>query len=533
MDNGIIRAACSYARRNPVRLHMPGHKGRKALPESTVITSGASHDGRIPHTLVPGSLEWAEALFDEVRALDLTEAPGMDNLHYPTGCIREAERRAEALFGSERSHFLVNGATSGIQAALLAVRMTLGEGTVLLPRNVHKSLVSAMVFSGLEPVFAWPEYSPQFNDYMPLDWPCLEAALDEIEMRGEPLPKAVFLISPTYSGFARDISRVAREVHVRGMTLVVDEAHGPHFAIGRGLPRPALRQGADLVIHGLHKTTIAYTQTAMLHLGTGANSRFPGLPEAVEEALRAVQTTSPSYILMASIEQAVAVLNKDGGRWVNRGTEMALELARRLSSIPGLIVAGYGKHAAESQDVEHDPSKLMVILKGLSVTGPQAAKFMIEECNIVPEMSGPNYVLMLISGAHGPSDVEAIEKAFRALAERFPAKPESAKDQEALSLEDEVSRLTGKMPRPERTMLLRDAFLSVARPVPVEEAAGRISADTIVIYPPGSPLLTPGERIDLEVVEYIVSARKAGLNVLGRGIRGGEGEMRVYCVESS
>lgn len=501
---------------------MPGHKGRKAFPDTTVVSSAR------------GTLEWLEAIFDEIRAVDMTEAPGMDNLHYPTGCIRESERRAEALFGSARCHFLVNGATSGIQAALLAVRMTLGEGAVILPRNVHKSLVSAMVLSGLEPVFAWPEYSAELGVHMPLDWPSIEVILDEIEKRGDPLPKAVVVVNPTYSGFARDISRLAKEAHARGMILVVDEAHGPHFAIGRGLPRPALRQGADLVIHGLHKTTIAYTQTAMLHLGIGASSRFPGLEEAVEEALRAVQTTSPSYILMASIEQAVHELREDGGRWVNRGTETALELARRLSSIPGLVVAGYGKHAAESKDVEHDPSKLMVILRGLSITGPQAADFLVEECSIVPEMSGPNYVLMLISGAHGPFDVEAIEGAFKTLAERFPLKAESVENQGVGGTGDYgASFLTERMPRPERVMLLRDAFLSVARPVSVEEAVGRISADTIVTYPPGSPILTPGERIDPEIVEYIVSAKKAGLNLLGRGINGGRGEMMVYCVESS
>ncbi|HHX28993.1 MAG: aminotransferase class I/II-fold pyridoxal phosphate-dependent enzyme [Bacillota bacterium] len=520
MDNGIIRAACSYASHNPVRLHMPGHKGRRAFPGST--------------TLIEGSPGWAGALLDAVRALDMTEAPGLDNLHYPTGCIRESERRAEALFGSERSHFLVNGATAGIQAALLAARMTLGEGTVVLPRNVHKSLVSAMVISGLEPVFAWPEYSPEFSVHMPLDWPCLESTLEEIERRGEPSPKAVFLINPTYSGFSRDMSRIAEEVHARGMVLIVDEAHGSHFAVGKGLPRPALRCGADLIIHGLHKTTVAYTQTAMLHLGKGANSRFSGLSDAVEEALRAVQTTSPSYILMSSIEQAVEVLGKDGGDWVNRGTETALELARRLSSIPGLVVAGYGEQGATPNDVKHDPSKLMVILSGLSVTGPEAAKFMIRERNIVPEMTGPNYVLMLISGSHGPADVEAIENAFIALAERFPAGHESTPAEEAVGTGTvDVSSLMRAMPRPARTMPLREAFLSVARPVPVEQAAGKVSADTIVIYPPGSPLLTPGERIDPEVVEYIVNARRAGLNVLGRGIRGGEGEMRVYCVASS
>ncbi len=393
-----------------------------------------------------------------------------------------------------------------------------------------------MVISGLEPVFAWPEYSPDFSVHMPLDWPCLKATLDEIERRGEALPKAVFAINPTYSGFARDMSRIAEEVHARGMILIVDEAHGPHFAVGKGLPRPALRSGADLVIHGLHKTTVAYTQTAMLHMGTGAESRFPGLSDAVEEALRAVQTTSPSYILMSSIEQAIEVLGKDGGRWVNKGTETALELAWRLSSIPGLTVAGFGQDAALPKDVEHDPSKLMVMLTGLSVTGPEAAKFLIRECNIVPEMSGPNYVLMLISGAHGDSDIALIERAFRALAERFPIRDKGPGTQGKGTRSEgtvEVASLTRAMPRPVRAMPLRDAFLSIARPVPVEQCAGKISADTIVIYPPGSPLLTPGERIDPEVVEYIVNARRAGFNVLGRGLMGGEGEMRVYCVASS
>jgi arginine/lysine/ornithine decarboxylase len=519
MDNGIIAASCSYASRNPVRMHMPGHKGRRALPVS--------------NTLVEGSSEWAGHMLDELRAIDMTEAPGLDNLHYPTGCIRESERRAEAVFGSARAHFLVNGATSGIQASLLAVRMTLGEGTIVLPRNVHKSLVSAMVMAGLEPVFAWPEYSTEFSVHMPLDWPRLKETLDDLDRQGHPAPKAVFVINPTYLGFARDVSEIAREVHARGMALVVDEAHGPHFAVGKGLPRPALRSGADLVIHGLHKTTPAYTQTALLHIGMGANRRFPGLCDAVEEALRAVQTTSPSYILMSSIEQAVGILARDGGRWVNKGTETALELARRLSSIPGLRVAGYGKDAAQSADIVHDPSKLMVILDGLSVTGPEAVRYLVRECNIVPEMTGPNYILMLVSGAHGQSDVAAIERAFRCLAERHPAPNGKMAAADGAGSDSALAALTKGMPRPSRTMSLRDAFLSVAKPLPVREAAGRISADTIVIYPPGSPLITPGERIDPEVVEYILSAREAGLNVLGRSIRGGEGEMRVYCVASS
>jgi lysine decarboxylase len=499
-------------------MHMPGHKGRKAF--SLNSSSAAISPGR------------AASLLDELRAIDMTESPGLDNLHYPTGCIRDTEERAARFFGSARTFFLVNGATSGIQASLLAVRMTLGPGTVVLPRNVHKSLVSAMVMSGLEPVFVWPEYEPRFGSYLPLDWPRVKEVLTELVDKGEPVPRAVFVFNPTYSGFARDLTELSAEVYARGMALLVDEAHGTHFPVGEGLPPTALRSGADLITHGAHKTTVAFTQTAFLHVGVSAPRRFPDLLPAVEEALRAVQSTSPSYILMASLEQAVQVLERDGGEWVNRGTRIAGELASRIGKIPGLSVAGY-QNGGFPSGLMHDPSKVLVDLSGLGVGGPEAARYVVRKCAVVPEMVGPRYILLLVSGAHGPADVDAVESAFKELADKFPgrgaAEPVAAGD----GGDGDICSLLREIPHPTRVMELRRAFLSVSRPVPVEEAAGKIAADTVVIYPPGSPLITPGERIDRDVVEYILHARKAGLNVLGRGIRSGEGEMRVYCVASS
>ena len=177
---------------------------------------------------------------------------------------------------------------------------------------------------------------------------------------------------------------IAREVHARGMALIVDEAHGTHFSNGEGLPPDALAAGADLVIHGAHKTTVAFTQTAFLHLGREAEARFPGIELAVEEALRAVQTTSPSYILMASIEQAVEALERNDGVWVDNGTKTALELANRLSKIPGISVAGFDRPLPPG--LFHDPSKLLVNLN-LSVGGPAAVKFLVQKCRVVPEMT--------------------------------------------------------------------------------------------------------------------------------------------------
>lgn len=516
LNEGIIEAICSYVSKEPVRMHMPGHKGRKAFSADP--------------SSAPPSPEWAAGLLDQLRALDMTESPGLDNLHYPTGCIRNAEARAERVFGSGRTYFLVNGATSGIQASLLSVRMTLGSGSILLPRNVHKSLVSAMVMSGLEPIFVWPEYNPRLGGYLPLDTARVAEALDSAAAKGQ-TPKAVFLINPTYTGFARNLTGTAALVHERGMAFLVDEAHGSHFSVGENLPLPALKAGADLVTHGTHKTTVAFTQTALLHVGTGAITRFPGLLDNVEEALRAVMTTSPSYILMTSIEQAIRVLEKDGGKWANQGTKVAIELASRLSRIPGLTAAPNTGAEGLPGDLQHDPTKLLVNLDGLGCTGPEAVKFLVQECGVVPELTGPHYLLMLVSGAHDESDVEAVEVAFRRLAERFPRQPGTSASVSASAIGTGAGSLT-EMPHPEKCMSLREAFLSVSRPVPVEKAEGRISADTVVIYPPGSPLVTPGERIDRDVVEYILRAKSAGLNVLGRGIRAGEGELKVYCVES-
>lgn len=510
-NHSIIRAMCHYASRKPVRMHMPGHKGKKAF----------SSDPQPEPTP-----EWATRLLDEFRAIDMTESPGLDNLHYPTGCIREVEKKAEKLFGSSRTYLLVNGATSGVQASLIAARMTLGAGIVVLPRNVHKSMVTAMAMSGLEPAFVWPEFNPNLGGYLPLDEGRVERALEEASSQGAKA-RAVLILNPTYCGFARDLTRIAEIVHSYGALLIVDEAHGTHFKVGKELPPSALECGADLVVHGAHKTTVAYTQTALLHVGKSTCERFPGILSSVEEALRAVQTTSPSYLLMASLEQAIDVLGRDGGAWVNGGVTTARELTRRLSQIPGLSVVGYDTRVPIPSGLLHDPCRILVNLEGLDVTGPEAAKFLVQEKQVDPEMTGPKHLLMIWTGADGQREVDAVETAFRDLSARY------FRETDCLVADDDPSCLMQEAPKPKRVMGLRDAFLSVSEPVPIEEAVDRVSADTVVIYPPGSPLITPGEKFDRELVEYILEARKAGLNVLGRGIRSGQDGVMVYCSKSA
>lgn len=504
---GIIEAMSWYASRKPARMHMPGHKGK-----------GTSSGSPVPPDTSP---EWARRLLDELRVIDMTESPGLDNLHYPSGCIREVERRAEKLFGSARSYILVNGATSGVQASLLAARMVLRARSVLVPRNAHRSMMSAMAMSGLEPIFVWPEHNAKLGGYLPLDAQRVKEVFERGRVCGGQPPKAVVVINPTYCGFARDLREIAEIAHANGAILIVDEAHGTHFKVGRELPPSALDCGADLVVHGAHKTTVAFTQTAFLHLGPSAPERFPGLIPAVEESLRAVQTTSPSYILMASLQQAIEVLERDGGQWVNKGVERARELSSRLSRIPGLSVVGCDPSNPVPPGLMHDPGRILVNLTELGVTGPRAARFLVEERRVDPEMVGPESILMIWTGADSDEDIDAVEAAFRDLAERCPREHD---------IQFDLSLLLHEAPRPRRVMTLREAFLSMAEAVDVAEAAGRISADTVVVYPPGAPLITPGEEFDSATVEYIINARKAGLNVLGRGVHGGLAETKVFCV---
>jgi arginine decarboxylase len=501
MNHGIIDAICRYASRRPVRMHMPGHKGKKAFAANPIY--------------IEPTPEWATRLLDDLRILDMTESPGLDNLHYPVGCIRETEARAECLFGSSRSYLLVNGATSGIQASLIASRMILGAGNVVLPRNVHRSMVTAMAMSGLDPVFVWPEYNSRLGGYLPLDTDRVKEVLSSTEP-----PRAILILNPTYSGFARDLSEIADLAHSQGALLIVDEAHGTHYKVGKDLPPSALDMGADIVVHGAHKTTVAFTQTAFLHIGKSTPERFPYLKPAIEESLRAVQTTSPSYILMASLEQALDSLEENEGAWVNRGVETARELARRLSQIPGISVVGHETSIPIPSGLMQDPGRVLVNLSGLSVSGPEAARFLVSEKRVDPEMIGPDYLLLIWTGADGEQDITVVEDAFRNLAQRYPGNLDEKPHEFVMS----------EAPRPKKVLSLREAFLSVARPIQIEDAVGRISADTVVIYPPGSPIITPGEVFSRQIVDYILSARKTGLNVLGRGIVGGSLDTKVYCV---
>lgn len=525
-DSGICRAIDAYLAKGPARMHVPGHKGKPLRHPSP---EGAMHDPRA----LPQSLSVRDCL-DQVRPFDVTEAADLDNLHYPLGAIKNSQERAARIFGAEKTFFLVNGATAGILASFLAVRMTMGEGYVALPRNIHRSVVSALVVSELEPVFIYPEYSESLGGYLPVDPACLRRALSDLSPEERSRIRAVLTVNPTYYGTSRDMAPVARLAHDigQGVPLIVDEAHGTHFAFSPDLPKTAIRLGASIVIHGAHKTLPALTQTGLLHLTKTGRSMFPGLLYNVEEALRLVQSSSPSYILMASLEDALAHISESSPNWVARGISVGRELSAKLSEIGGLQV-GPRLPQTSGYRPTRDPGRVLVNVSGLGITGAQAARYLWSK-QVAVELAGLDHVLLVCTGGDDQGSIEKAFEGFRALAswaclkgrgsegERFA--PESA----GSGLETSI----GEPPRPERDLSLRKAFFARCRMVNLEQAKGMVSCDTILTYPPGVAVILPGERFTSSVIDYIKRARSGGLFVAGRGFGVSEREMMTFCVDA-
>ncbi|MGB4392387.1 MAG: aminotransferase class I/II-fold pyridoxal phosphate-dependent enzyme [Bacillota bacterium] len=527
-NGGILEAIARYISYDPVRMHMPGHKGRsssKHLGHDDEAYGGP----RVPgwgSALGDGSIcQIARALedaLDRVKAMDVTEIPGLDNLHYPSEVIQQVQRNMADVFGTAATYCLVNGATSGILASLIALRMTMGPGVVIVPRNAHRSIISGLILSGLDPLFIYPEYDQDLGGYLPLKVSDVEMQLAEATSQGRLRPgrraniRGIVAVSPTYTGVCGDIRSICQYAGELNVPVIVDEAHGTLFRFSDRLPPSAIETGASLVIHGAHKTTQAFTQTGLLHVTLSCVKTFPALAANVEEALRLVQSTSPSYILLASLERAIAGLKQDAS-WVESMIQSAHLMKQELSKIKGIRVR-------TPEEGKWDPGKILIDVSGLGLSGPQVQQLLWEKARVVPEMTGPDYVVLMVTGADNNHDLERVAGAFCEISE-------SCRGGRVASQAGVWELLTREPPRGEAVISLSQAFYAPARECSLDQAVGKISGDTVLIYPPGSPVVVPGERMTAEVVGYIRQAVECGLDVLGRGHSGGEKELKVFCIE--
>jgi arginine decarboxylase len=441
-----------------------------SLPHAAFYTPG--------HKRGEGISDRLKAAFgDAVFQLDLPELPQLDNLFAPTGVILKAQELAAEAFGADRTWFLVNGSTGGIVAAILAVCAP-GD-KIILPRNVHSSVVTGLIFSGAIPIFVRPEYDRQLDLAH-----CITPEAVNLALAEHPEAKAIFMIYPTYFGACGDIRAIAELAHQRDIPLLVDEAHGAHLAFHPDLPLCALAAGADLTVQSTHKVLGAVSQASMLHL---RGNRID--PDRISKALQLVQSTSPNALLLASLDAARYQMATQGKELLTRTIELAAIATEQISAIPGLSVL---EPTYTPGFTALDPTRLTVRVAELGITGFEADEMLIDR-GVMAELPSLQHVTFIISIGNTQSDIDLLGHGFSIV-------------QKCSSSEKNMQELLPPLHIPiESAMSPREAYFSSTEIANKEEARDRISSELICPYPPGIPLLMPGEVISAAALDYLDS----------------------------
>jgi arginine decarboxylase len=464
-----LDAVVGYAFRGPGRYHVPGHKGGPGADPGFRKAIGA--DGL------------AADVPQDIHGIDLGPAP--------TPYVRAEQLAAEA-FGAARTFFLTNGATQGNHALCLALA-PLGT-RIVAQRNSHASIVDGLVLSGGIPSFVAPEYDGELGITHCVTPEALEAALGDA-----PDAQAAFLVSPTYYGMAADIAGCAEVAHRAGVPLVVDQSWGPHFGFNEALPPTALSQGADAMLTSTHKIAGSLTQSAMLHVGHSGRVDAG----AVGRALRLLRSTSPSSLLLASLDGARRQLALHGEQLLFETLE-AIDVARaKLETIEGIALVD-GSLIGRMGVAGYDPLRIVLDVRGTGRTGYDIADALRRSYDVHVELPMQATVVFVVGLGESAAalrrlagDVEEVVKRLREPGATAPLIPPPA------SLGYEV------------VVAPRDAFLGEAELVAVDDAVGRISCESIASYPPGVPALLPGERVSAETIAYLRELAASGARLHG------------------
>jgi arginine decarboxylase len=426
-----------------------------------------------------------------VLGWDLPELPGLDNLHAPAGIIEQAQALAAEVFGAEQTWFLVNGSTAGVIAAIVA---TCGDGDkIILPRNIHSSAIAGIIHAGAVPIFITPEYDRSLDIAHSITPASVKFALEQ-----HPDAKAVMLVYPTYYGACGDLAAIAEIVHSYNIPLLVDEAHGAHFGFHRDLPPAALIAGADLTVQSTHKLLGSLTQSAMLHVNSSRIDRAK-----VSRSLRLLQTTSPSYLLLASLDAARQQMALHGEELMSRTIELARIARTKISQIDGLSVVELDIPTLGCKYL--DRTRLTVTVTGLNLTGFAADEILTERLGVVAELPSMRHLTFIISLGNTHEDIDRLVRAFTELANDY------AEDKclELPSIEPPAKTIA------EMAVTPRQADRSGHINVLIEQSVGKISAESICPYPPGIPVLIPGEIITIEALDYLRSIVNLGGEIVG------------------
>nr|WP_090887839.1 aminotransferase class I/II-fold pyridoxal phosphate-dependent enzyme [Evansella caseinilytica] len=459
-----------HIRQKPVPFHIPGHKG------------GAGVD-----------THFREFIGDNALSLDLINIAPLDDLHHPAGIIQEAQMLAAEAFGAEHTFFSVQGTSGAIMTMIMSV---CGPGEkIIVPRNVHKSIMSAIVFSGATPIFIHPEIDERLGISHGITVEAVEKAL-----KAHPDAKGLVVINPTYFGVSANLRTIVDIAHEYAIPVLVDEAHGVHIHFSDELPLSAMQAGADMAATSVHKLGGSLTQSSVLNVQGKLVS-----PYRIQSIISMLTTTSTSYLLLASLDTARRQLALHGREKLSEAIALAEKTRAELNNIPGIYCPG--KELLNDLAIyDMDPTKLIISMKNLGISGHETEGWLREKYNIEVELSDLYNILCIITFGDTEKETALLVKALKELSEQ----------QQQLIREHKEEKLDVYVPRiPTLALSPRDAFYAETEVIPLTRSAGRISAEFVMVYPPGIPLVIPGEIIDEENLDYIKKNIEAGLPVQG------------------
>lgn len=440
-------------------------------------------------------------ILNDITGIDITEIDGFDNLHDAQDLILEAQQRAAKVYGAYESFFLVNGSTCGILSAVAACVKT--GGWLMMGRNCHKAVYHAALLGRLNTIYMYPDVKEDFSFF---DGFRLDTIRNEVEIfynthPGEKLG-AVIITSPTYEGIISEVKEIADYLHGKGIPLIVDEAHGAHLGMTKLIPENSCRLGADIVIHSLHKTMPAMTQTAILHVNGQLVDR-----QRLRRYLSIYQTSSPSYVLMASIDRALTMMGQDGEKYFKDFLERKNKLVMALAECKRIRIY---------QGKDSDPCKLVLSTQGSVWTGKQLYDKLRLEYNIQMEMAAADYLVAIMTVMDDEDGFERLKNAVLTLDNILD---EEMKNCGVCSCKTQNSGENNYKVQNDYSVIAECSIAEASdlpdMTVSLEEAKDRICADFVYVYPPGVPILVPGERITEEHIHYFDTIRKQNLDLKG------------------
>ncbi len=459
----VYEALLSFKKKRVVPFDVPGHKRGRGNPELV------------------------ELLGEKCVGLDVNSMKPLDNLGHPVSVIREAEELTADAFGAAHAFLMVNGTTSAVQSMILAVCKA-GD-KIILPRNIHKSVINALVLCGGIPIYVDVEVDHRIGIALGVTVEDMKKAMDE-----NPDAVAIFINNPTYYGICSNLAELTKLAHERKMKVLVDEVHGTHLYFDEELPMSAMEAGADLAAVSMHKSGGSLTQSSILLCGENFDAEY------MRQIINLTQTTSASYLLMSSLDISRRNLALRGSESFVKVAKMAEYARSEINAIGGYYA--YGKELINGNSVYNfDVTKLSIFTQGIGLTGIEVYDLLRDEYDIQIEFGDIGNILAYISIGDRIQDIERLVGALEDIKRVYG---KSDRDQ-----------FCGDFIQPEVVLSPQKAFYSDKEQVPLDETDGRICGELVMCYPPGIPILTPGERITRDIIEYIKYAKEKGCSLQG------------------